>query len=372
MPPKSGDKKFFILLANADLNSGATITIGTKTWKVKDYQDMITPLILSKANADVSNDSSFVDTDGDSLIFTLNSIKAAGGGTGTLRIDYDSRAILDGGIHGTMTSCVKGKDNPYNKNDTSNPLLTSSNAHITNAQETGITGYRWRNGALTLHLIDAANYKLQPLTDIPHDASNNPVAGTHALYYTQSGFENTGNKITILSVNNTTDKANGLLYESTVFNHYGKLYELVRTGGPVKAECYGTPNYNAMISIERKGLTLSEYNKLTAVFKNNQALQDAFAAALAAYENATDANLVATKTVLQKLIKDNGLKNYMKYRSYIKDLIPSQNLLTWDKSYAGGSTNNTSFNQTVDDLKRMNLLGQNFRTGRRTWIDLTP
>ena len=382
--PKSGDKKFFIVLANADINSGATITIGAKTWDVQDYQDMITPLILGKANADVSSDVGFVDDESASLIFTMNSIKAAGGNTGTLRIAFDNRAILSGGVHPTITGCVKGGDDPYLVSAStksapevvsSNPLLLSglSDAHITNAQETGVTGYRWRNGALTLQIIDATNYKLQPAADMPRDDSTgDSVAGAHAFYYTQTAFANNGDNITIgLADNTAPTQDSGLLYESTTFNHYGDLYELVRTGGPVDAPCYGASKYSSSLGIERKGLTVGEYNTLTAAFSGNQALQDQFAALLAAYENASSATLDATKAALQAFVDANGLNDYMKYRSYIGKLIPSQQLLEWDKVFVDPTT--TVSPATVQDgTKDDSQLGQNFRTGQRTWIDLTP
>jgi len=61
----------------------------------------------------------------------------------------------------------------------------------------------------------------------------------------------------------------------------------------------------------------------------------------------------------------------MKYRSYIGDLIPSQQLLDWDKKYVDTSdTGGVADVQNAD--KDDDQLGQNFRTGRRTWIDLTP
>ena len=369
------DKKFFIVLANADLNSGGNITIGAKTWNVKDYQDMITKKILDKANADVSTDTSFVDDEGASLVFTLRSILAADGNTGTLRISFDNRAIIEGKLLATQPGCHWGRNDPYDGDagrnpSITNPLQSNYDAHITNAQENDVTGYRWRNGALTMQLVDAAKYKLQPIADTAHarNDATNPVGGTHVFNYTQTGFRDNGDRITSnQAVNANGIKESGLLYEGAIFNHWGALYKL-RTGHD--AVCYGHSRYNVSVAIEQAGLTLGEYNALTAPFEDNTTLQDAFKAAQAAY----DANPTAeNKAAFVQIITDNQLEDYMKYRTYIRAKIPSQHLLEWDKGLADEGTGGTNTPATVQEgTKNDSQVGQNFRTGRRTWIDLTP
>jgi len=372
----SENREFFIVLSNADLNKGGRITIGAKSWPVQEYQDMITPIIQGLGDRDVSatglaaDRAKMVDADGDSLIFTLDSIKD----DGTLRIDFSNRAIVEGGLHPTIYHCMWGRRDPYQKG--TNPLAQKDgtdnyDAHITNAQETKVTGYRWRNGSLTMQLINAKNYKLQPAADIAHDKFSPfaPVGGTHAFNYTQTGFANSGANITAKqSVNAGSVIESGMLFEGAIFNHWGKLYER-RTGKT--AQCYGHATYQTSVSIENAGLTLGEYQDLTDPFKDDAALQAAFAAALAAFENATSGDFATAKAALQKIIKDNKLENYMKYRTYIRNKIPPQHLLDFDKKFADGNSS-TSFVDVQDGSKDDDQLGQNFRTGQRTWIDLTP
>lgn len=377
------DKKFFIVLANADINTGGKITIGTKTWNVKDYQDMITKKILDKNNADVSSDATFVDNEGASLVFTLRSILAAGGGTGTLRIDFDNRAIIEGRLLATLPGCHWGQNDPYDNYigyflefgafsfpAKTNPLQANRDAHITNAQENDVTGYRWRNGALTMQLVDATNYKLQPITDTAHakNDATNPVGGTHVFNYTQTRFRDNGDNITAnQQVNSGSIKESGLLFEGAIFNHWGKLYKR-RTGqDPV---CYGHNRYNVSVAIEQAGLTNGEYQALITPFNGNATLQAAFKAALEAYEaSPTSAN----KAALATIIADNGLEEYMKLRTYIRSKIPAQHLLEWDKGIAGeGSAGTSTPAEVQEGSKNNSQTGQNFRTGRRTWIDLTP
>ena len=377
------DKKFFIVLANADINLGGRITIGSKSWPVKEYQDMVTQLIQAKATggvlADTSpiGDASFVDAEGKSLIYTIRSIKAdtdASGNPGTIRFDFDSKAIVEGRIQPTIYNCVWGSDDPYEKG--TNPLEATDDAHITNAQEKKVTGYRWRNGALTVQMVDATNYKLQTPADLPRaDVGLANVGGTHIYNYTQTKFFDSGDFITAAQQINTAPiEESGLLYEGAVFNHWGSMY-MLRTGKTrSEVPCYGEANYNVSVAIERAGLTLGEYQALTTNFVGNATLQADFAAALAALENATsEADLLAAKAALKKIVDDNGLGDYMKYRTYIRSKIPPQHLLDFDKKYA--DTTDTAAGKPAevqDGTKDDDQLGQNFRTGRRTWIDLTP
>ena len=374
-------KEFFIVLANADINTGGRITIGSRSWSVKEYQDMITPIIQGLGNRDVSasglaaDKAKMVDKDGKSLVFSINSIKAdkdAKGNPGTIRFDFDSKAIVEGRLHATIYDCVWGSDDPYEKG--TNPLQSSKDAHITNAQETKVTGYRWRNGALTLQLVDAKNYKLQTAGDLPRaDVGGANVGGTHIYNYTQTKFFDSGANITAgLQVNIAPIKESGLLYEGAVFNHWGKLYER-RTGKT--ARCYGHSTYQTSVSIEQAGLTLGEYQDLTDPFAGKPTLQADFAAALAAFESATgEAAILAAKIALKKIVDDNaGLQDYMKYRTYVRAKIPPKHLLDWDKKFADTTDTASGAPAEVQDgSKDDDQSGQNFRTGRRTWIDLTP
>lgn len=395
-------REFFVVLANADLSSGGTITIGNRSWPVQEYQDMITPIVQLLGDRDLSatglsaDRDKMIDDEGKTLIFTIDSIKAAkdpDGNDGTIRIDFSNEAIIEGNLHATQPGCMWGQTDPYDKG--TNPLARTSrwasngiyDAHITNAQETKVEGYRWRNGSLTMQLIDAKNYTLQPATDMAryNYAPFFPVAGTHAKNYTQSRFFNNGDNITVRQENNTSPVIeSGMLYEGSVFNHWGYVWALRKNsnggGGPTvtfrDAPCYGHATYQTNVSIEQQGLTQAEYNVLIDPFDGDATLQSEFAAALKAYEAAIasgDEDAIKTaKDAYKAIISDNDLEDYVKYRTYIRDKVKVETRLDWDKDIAGTGTGSSGAADVQDGSEDDEQLGQNFRTGRRTWIDLTP
>lgn len=117
-------REFFIVIANADRNSGGKITIGNKQWDIQEYQDMITPIVQSLGNRDLSatglsaDRDKMIDKENKPLIFTIDSVKAAkdaDGNDGTIRIDFDNKAIIEGKLHASQPGCVWGKTDPYDK-----------------------------------------------------------------------------------------------------------------------------------------------------------------------------------------------------------------------------------------------------------------
>ena len=187
------DERFYIVLANADLSTGGTLTIGAEEFKVRDYQDEIIEQLKA----------------GTAPTYTLAGLGiTTDPSTGTISITFNSKAIIDGGLIGTNTGCVRDRDpeDPANLG-------------------------RWRNGALTLHLIDAADmtsYQIQ---------TENEGSGAHAT--------------------------SGLLYESTLFWHWnsGSMWELRGNGNP---PCYGDEDWEAAAASQLIPLTDEEIAALEA------------------------------------------------------------------------------------------------------------
>ena len=181
-PPNiSGGKKMVAILANADFSQGGNLTIGSKTWPVLDYQEMVQSALESWDGVDLAT---LLDDDGDPLAFSLNDLAASS----MLRITFNSLAIQLGGLHPTQTGCVKTR------------------LEITNG--------RWRNGALTIQLLDANLLKAggDPnniyVAQNPTDLIPGTVGGgLHANQSNPSGF----------------------LWESTLFWHFEEY----------STKCYG-------------------------------------------------------------------------------------------------------------------------------------
>ncbi len=132
------EKRLVALIANADLSPAAVLTIKGKQWNVVEYQK----LIQQKLKA-WNRSSALLDDDGKELSFTLSDLKSAP--ATALRIGFKSDAILRGGVIPTQTGCV--------------------------IRAPSITNGRWRNGALTLHVIDVTQpsafaFKLQEPSDL--------------------------------------------------------------------------------------------------------------------------------------------------------------------------------------------------------------
>jgi hypothetical protein len=171
-PSISAGKKMVAILANADLSQGGKLTIGSKTWDVLDYQQMVQRALENWDGVDLAT---LLDDDNDPLAFSQEDLTASA----MLRITFNSLAIQLGGLHPTQTGCVKNR--------------------------LEITHGRWRNGALTIQLLDASLLKAGGdsnniyLAQNPTDLIPGVVGGgLHANPSNPSGF----------------------LWESTLFWHF--------------------------------------------------------------------------------------------------------------------------------------------------------
>ncbi|MEN8108374.1 MAG: PilC/PilY family type IV pilus protein [Pseudomonadota bacterium] len=429
--PLLSSQRFIVTLANADLTPGGKLQIGCRVWDVEEYQDMLTaqleatptphPAALDDcpANDDCPNaiHSPFINN---SLVFTLDSIAegkyvdSAGeahddGGdcsaldedeglsqTPTLRLGFNQRSILDGGIHGTRSQCVLGlhdwrekvcypdadvlaqaetalaaglpKPHPVTlyKNCDGIPATPAIdyirdpalNLHLTESLEGDIGKWRTRNGAMTLQLlkVDNANsdqrFNLQNKDYLPQTSKGIKVTrfgGTYAQMFTttrKSGgltYPDAGDAGN-LDTGESAWPESGLLYESTLYWHYSDLADKLRRDDPASIPCYGDANYNSALVQELGGLTEERYLALIAslgdetdnnsLISQYSALLDALAAAFASGDQ--DQINQALLDLGNLLDANQALYDFAQYRDYAPGHIPEQHLLDIDKNQTDG------------------------------------
>lgn len=375
---------FFVVVTNADLNTGGRLRIGDKSWDVLDYQNMITPKLITLAGA-AATTSNLTDAEGLPLVFTLGDIMAAGG---TIRVSFTSQDIRSGLIIPTRPQCVSG--------DTDWNLVASSpslNKHITpvgtGASQDGSAdvGYRWRNGALTIQLIKASSYTLQPTHNglsgsnkkylLPHSRAGSTytlVGGIHAKEYTVNGS----------SVMSLTEGAteSGMLYESAIFWHYGD-YALYDVGG--FASCYGASNWQASRHKELDGVNEAKYVAALGGLTNTSAEIIRYSAALAAVNacrvsaSCSESDLITKVTELHNAIAD--VSNWERLRSYVPNSIATRGsttrILDIDLELEAAIDTPPEDSSVAPPIAIDNNLdnrwktdGPNFVRGRRTWTEL--
>lgn len=243
-PPDIGEsEEFIVLVANADLSPGGTLQIGTKTWNVLDYQ-----IQLHKALLDWDPriaDALPRDDDGDSLVFKWGDIQDMV--DGTIRVSFNDRAILDGGLHPTNSQCV-----------VQNGVGGRAETYNTQTKEG-----RWRNGALTLQLVKKSYFNAQPvnpalaMVDIqkPQDLAPSITTDTGDVLITSiESPENEYKQIGGLLAQNDAEH----LWESTLFWHYGDLVQFTDLITPgitssiaASVPCYGEANWPAAVALEQ-------------------------------------------------------------------------------------------------------------------------
>ena len=424
--PMGKDQKFIVVLANADLTPAADLQIGCRTWNAQEYQDMITPQLEAGITPSELKDTYH---DNKTLLFTADDIVDPNSDQNkgflcpedspdpTLRIKFATTDILQAGIHGTRSQCVLGLHDyrePIDYWDTEvlcyaqggtdaycdsltnpvgNPLRKppagyikdpAASLHITELLSQEGNGYRWRNGALTVQLLNAESdtaYTLQDPSLLPKKG-NKRFGGTIA-----QAFELTGSGINVRPTPLVDAKQSGLLHETTMYWHLGDLSDGIQRGEPASVPCYGDPSWPSVWTQETRGLTLGQYLAL---------YEDIDASVLAAYDAAVlaleDALLGDDETAINQALLELGklldansdLAVYDRYRDYAPGNIPEQQLREIDQDRIPDpdepNENPSTEDGTpaeVDDLTtgtgtalNRDILGPNFAIGRRTWIDL--
>jgi len=398
--PLDPNQNFIVVLANADRSNDAILQIGCRTWPVVAYQDMITSqLEASPAPAPTALKDTYHGNA--SLVFTLAGIQSDGAFTcpsgnesktqglstsPTLRVGFahGTQAIYLQGIHATRAACVLGL-HKYNEKlcytdratltaaeaavaklhagtvmpkdyatgcPGSDPQATppddylrdpAQNLHITPAMEG--SGYRWRNGALTVQLLKvdndtgAAAYTLQPPTNglsgsgriayLPFSGTPpKRIGGTFAKAFT--AIKNGG--VNVVTADDTTKGANesGLLYEAVLYWHYSELADELQGVTPDNAPCYGHSNYPAALFIQEHGLGISGYQTLTTPILG---LIGQYSALVCQVANAkSEPERAAALLPLAQLLDANpDLEKYHRFRDYAPGHVPEQYLLDIDK-----------------------------------------
>jgi hypothetical protein len=372
----SDTQKFIVVLTNADLSQGVELQIGCRKWPSFVYQEMITP----KLKAGVLP-ASLTDEQGESLVFTLEDIKNdTGCDNPTLRLTVTGRVGAEDVMHGTLPGCVNNT-HQY----TGEVKEAGTHPHITDNQEKQSEGYRIRNGALTMQLLQVGpnnerQYVLQPTSQLPTSKQTLGKGGIYANAFTVA-------KVQGKDVFTLVTAANGLLYEASVFWNFGDMWEFQQQGQPVA--CYGASTYNAVTTNELGGLNKAQYDGLVEDLRLNDELRAAYAGALDALANAKTeeqvrAALMALAAIFEErsgdwgVNKDLFMSDYHRLRSYAHEFKFKLDLLDIDKDLFSPpppvelAVDGTP--ATVQDIE-LDLLpaaGPNYAPGRRSWIDITP
>jgi PilY1 beta-propeller domain len=326
----ASDEKFVVLIANADFSPGSTFKIGNKMWNVAEYQREIHIALRDWDATDSDNEP--LDSDGDSLIFTWGEIELAGG---TISHNFNDVAILSGGLHPSQTGCVK--DSAYGKKDGKDPQ--------TYDPSTGVG--RWRNGALTTQLVAASHFTSNSaLSDVviqqPVDLVEIVQLEGGQVQMTKD-FDGNDEFIGGLIAKSGAEH----LWESTLFWHFGKLYDLVFKGKP----CYGEPDWEAAVAFEQRN--------------------DAFANALEVLEidNLED-ELEEHEHCKNVKEKDGGCKDYYKLLEKLLALQDSyQN--SGDGTVDGGEGDIPVIVGGGAESQGVTV-GPGFNYGRQTWTTVVP
>lgn len=349
-----GNDEFFIIIANADLSPGSTFRIGNKEWNVVVYQRMIEESLENWKKAGYAGDP--VDYNGDSLIFTLDDIRAVGG---TISHSFGIRAIIDGGLLPTVYDCVTGgKLNAgpyYTMDDPSDTKDDGANRTLKN---------RWRGGALVTQIISKSEYLSDPDTvrkQIPSDLYRERVlsTGTTVVLKEDTNLNGTLDAGEDTNGNGVIDTYGGLIANDyykvagVVTKNPAFMYETALYWHFPTSNCYGNVNWEADVKGAASSSTSSKSVKNTVA--------------------ALEVDLSNAEQTLQEMINDGADAKDIAAQEALIDKI-KEKIKAIKKSLNDDSVANTGVPVVPTDITPPvdPTLGPNFRPGRRTWIDLSP
>ena len=255
------------------------------------------------------------------------------------------------------------------------------NLHITQNPEPGQTGYRWRNGALTVQLLDAtdatnnSSFEIQKV-ELPKKG-NTRVGGIYAKAFTDVEPGKGNDKMTYFT-NYSSANQSGLLYEADIYWHYSDLADNLQTGDPNSVPCYGGGGYGGSISQESRGLINGLYRDWYNALVDSADLA-AVADLIGKLDKATsESDIAQAMLALNELLAGNdALAEWWKYRQYIPgSKIPDSKLLDIDKNLVDPGSGSTSTEDAIPaevvNIETIDLetLGPNVVEGRRNWIDI--
>ena len=355
---------FIPLIANADFSKGGTLIISRKgstandiEYNVVEYQKMI-----HQALARWDGVSDLKDPNGKSLIFKLDDLD-------NFRMSFNSLALITGGLHPSTTGCVQGNDYP--------------------------TSGRWRNGALTMHLVKASRFNNLGATESALDrlVVQTPIDFQEAVYLTNGtgiALTNPGADGIVDGTGPAYEIYGGLhakaqadfLYESTMFWHFD-------------GACYGQPTW-ATDYLAASQFTVFEilYEKMDRLGVTSIEELEAKIAGLLETGCAVEGETVTsgdkdTKDPEPVIIVDTADSCQGEYNELAQTLALAQLLL--DNGHTincsgtclgdGGSGGDEGSGTSVSGDPQAIIggideggitSGPNFTSGRRTWIDILP
>ncbi len=379
--------EFIPLIANADFSKGGTLSISRVgstddvVYNVVEYQKMIHQQL---AKWDGVSDLKTPAAHGTqkSLIFKLSEIDE-------FRITFNSLAIINGGLHPTETGCVKDTE-PYRSHNG-----------------------RWRNGALTMHLVEASHFAdlgteeveiegvmqtVQTESALDRLRVQVPVDFQEAVYLT----DGTGIALTdagadgivngegpdyeiyggLVAEEDLGNAQNGFLFESTMFWHFnGNCYGMTSW-----AEDYYRESQNTVFEIAYEIMDRYEVTSLDEL----QVLMDNLLAQGCAVEGggttSGDKDDKDTTTVEEDPDSCQAAYDELAAAYAIGLLIEANGtkIKCGDSGCLGDGSNNgngqgSGTSLSGDPLTMVGGIdesgitsGPNFEAGRRTWIDILP
>ena len=365
------NQNFIPLIANADFSKGATLIISRNgstddiRYNVVEYQKMLHEAL---AEWDGISDLTTPASDGSkSLLFKVNQIDE-------FKISFNSLALISGGLHPSVTGCVQGSDYP----------------------ESG----RWRNGALTMQLVDASHFSGLGATESALDrlVVQTPVDFQEAVYLTGGVgvalTKDVNGDGVINALSTDYEIYGGLLakdndeffYESTMFWHFnGACY-----GEPTWAEDYLRESQYSALAILYEQLDRAGVTTLDELAIKIDGLLASGCATVGASDSG-DKDTKDAEPVVDPVVDPDAIVSCQAEYDQLQETYALGLLLeanggtitcdadgcigdgsTGDGTGTGSGTSNATEPLTViGGIDESGITsGPNFTSGRRTWIDI--
>jgi hypothetical protein len=397
-------REFIVVLANADLSRENLIQIGCRIWPVYEYQ---TTMMQHLRSADP-----MAGLRAANLVFSLDGIRSSGtcsssvysfalSSTPTIRITPTERVGAYDATVATLPGCVNNTDlyvAPSGNliHQTRKPQLMPSGEFVAGATAASLyltdphptkafiprnnppewTGYRWRNGALTVQLLAADAFTLQDAEHLPVGTGQEGVDIGFGGAYAKA-FNVVDGVVVPLNDGSSPPAAgaatSGMLYELSLFWNYGDLarFQTQGTGQPVYPVCVGTRAYQPAVMFESEWFTPGAYQQLTDGF--TEEMQREYLRLLNEIANNNPEALVQ----LAEFFEANpNIADYHRLRHYV----PNSKQLQ-QRHLIGIDRGDLTFDLAVDgtpaavidiEADLLPSLGPNYQPGRRSWADITP
>ncbi|OUS27728.1 hypothetical protein A9Q98_08970 [Thalassotalea sp. 42_200_T64] len=350
------NKKFFVVVSNADFSPAGLLHIGNNTYNVVAYQQMI----HRKLKAWDGQLTTLLDDDGNSLIVSINDITAGGG---TLRTSFSDQALISGGIHPTIVQCSK---NPWARH--------AAMGRTPSMENNG----RWRAGALTMMAIDPD--KVKSLADLhiqtPPDLKASVRIGAEKYYLTDD-INNDGvidndidgdgqldiyGGLRAKGDQSSDEPANGWLHEVFLWWHYSQAANI----------CYGEAGYDLAVAEIRGYITQDDFDRGLAELGYTD-----LDVALAAWDVIYQKCGYSTSCLRKETDANGNDGRVMRALFAVHDKIV-ENPSPYDDGGGSGGDGTVIGSASTEPLQMVGdntttgvSSGPDFIKGRRTWVDIS-